>query len=379
MKVMHLWLDYSPNLFDRSHPLCLAHGLDSEVVCQAFIANGAAMLPHTHSLRQRSPAESNATDLITRVRRRLRRPVDAWRFGRLVHDRVAAARPQVAHVHFGTTAATLQRLGALPELPLVVSFYGADVSEALHDTETLEAYRAVFLQAHRLHVLCDAARDRLVAAGCPPDRIVIANLPATVERFPDIGVSFSGRARFLVPARFVEKKGHAVLLAAFARLVRDGSDALLTCYGYGPSAWLVEAVAAAGLYERVQVVDNGQTGDFASAYERVLRDHDIVLAPSIRSRNGDDEGGPALTLVMAQAAGKPVIVSDFPGAERSVDDGVEGLVVPAGDVDALHAAMACLAAAPDRWQPMGQAGRKRVLADFSEATYWSSLRDWYRV
>lgn len=377
MRVIHLWQDYSPNLFDKSHPLCLAHNVGSEVVCQAFIDNGAVPLPETFWYRRRNPAESNSQSFVTRVVRRLRRPLDLAGFARLVRTRVRAVRPEVLHLHFGTTAAALELRGALPRLPMVVSFYGADVSQSLRDTDTLRAYRRVFEHACILHVLCDEARQRLLDAGCPSHKIRIANLPAGLENIPDIGVTPISTTRFLIPARFVEKKGHVVLLAAFKGLIDAGLSVRLTCFGYGPTDWLVQAVAEQGLGDEVQIVNNQQTGNFTEEYVRVLREHDVVLAPSIRAANGDDEGGPALTLVMAQAAGKPVIVSDFPGAERSVSDQFEGLVVRAGDVAALRQAMASLVGQHALWQRFGHAGQQRVMRDFSEAAYWDQLQDWY--
>lgn len=379
MRITHIWLDYSPNLFDRAHPLCLSHGLDSEVVCLAFIDNGAMPLPGTFFVRKRDPAESNSRSLIHRVIRRLRRPIDTARFARLIKARIQAFRPDVLHLHFGTTAAVLENLGALPDLPMVVSFYGVDVSQSLRDPNILRAYRSIFLKAGVLHVLCDEAQHRLVSAGCPPEKIRIANLPANLDNIPDIGVDPNNGTRFLIPARFVEKKGHMVLLRAFKRLLHDNPQIRLTCFGYGPGAWLERDVAELGLDQAVQIVNNQQTGNFTAEYISMLRRHDVVLAPSIRSSNGDDEGGPALTLVMAQAAGKPVIVSDFPGAERSVSDGEHGLVVPAGDVDALQQAMASMVGHVELWQKFGRAGRQRVVHEFSDAAYWASLQDWYRT
>jgi len=378
MKITHLWLDYSPNLFDRSHPLCLSHGLDSEVVCEAFIENGAAQLPGTFLVRQRSPAEMNTTSIPGRLVSRLRRPVDHARFARLTRRRTQAARPDVLHVHFGTTAAVLEERGALPDLPTVVSFYGVDISESLQVPEILRAYRSIFAKAAILHVLCDEAQRRLTRAGCPPEKIRIGNLPVSLEEIPDIGVEATGTTRFLIPARFVEKKGHRVLLTAFKRLVDGGLPVSLTCFGYGPAAWLQRFVADLGLGGSVRIVDNGQTGAFMAEYVRVLREHDVVLAPSVRSRSGDDEAGPALTLVMAQAAGKPVIVSNFPGSERSVVDGEHGVVVPAGDAGGLHDAMAGVAGDVARWERFGRAGRRLALEKFSDAAYWANLLAWYR-
>lgn len=379
MKITHLWQNYSPNLFDKSHPLCLSHDLGSEVVCQVFIDNGASPLPGTFFVCTRDPAESNSRSIATRVIHRLRRPIDTARFARLTKVRTQAFRPDVLHLHFGTTAAALENLGALPDLPLVVSFYGVDVSESLHAPNTLRSYRSIFKKASILHVLCNEAQDRLIDAGCPPEKIRIANLPANLDNIPDIGVEPTDCTRFLIPARFVEKKGHEILLTAFKRLLQDGDPVRLTCFGYGPSAWLERSVKELGLDESVQIINNRQTSNFTDEYIRVLRQHDVVLAPSIRSSTGDDEGGPALTLVMAQAAGKPVIVSDFPGAERSVANGEHGLVVPTGDVVALQQAMSKMVGNLSLWQRLGRAGRQRVVQEFSDAAYWDSLQVWYRA
>ena len=377
MKITHLWQDYSPNLFDKAHPLCMSHSLESEVVCQAFIDNGAMRLPGTFSVRNRNPVESNSQALLRRMIRRLRRPIDAMRFARLVRSRTQTFKPDVIHLHFGTTAAVLENLNALPNVPMVVSFYGVDVSESLRDAGTLHAYRAIFRKASVLHVLCEEAQRRLVGVGCPLEKIQIANLPANLDNIPDIGVEPMNGTRFLIPARFVEKKGHVVLLRAFQRLLQDDPAVRLTCFGYGPTEWLERAVVQLGLTQTVQIVNNQQTSNFTAEYVNVLRRHDVVLAPSIRSSTGDDEGGPALTLVMAQAAGKPVIVSNFPGAERSVADGVHGFVVPEGDTVALYRAMAKMMGNLALMRQLGSAGRQRVLREFSDAAYWSSLHGWY--
>lgn len=378
MKVLHLWQDYSPNLFDRSHPLCLEHGVASQVLCQAFIDNGTQPLAATSFLRRRAPEEANSRSLLARVLRRARRPIDAARFARLVKARLAREKADVVHLHFGTTAAALAKQGALPSQPMVVSFYGADISQALERPAMLQAYGEVFDRASILHVLCEEARERLIGAGCPEHKIRIANLPLPLHEIPDIGVDATTRTRFLIPARFVEKKGHAVLLSAFRKLVYSGLPVELTCFGYGPVEWLERAVEDAGLHDHVRVIDNRQTGRFIDEYLRVLRAHDVVLAPSIRAADGDDEGGPALTLVFAQAAGKPVIVSDFPGAERSVTDGREGRMVPAGNVLALQEAMADLVGRVDVWRRYGQAGQERVRREFADDTYWRELLCWYR-
>jgi len=297
----------------------------------------------------------------------------------LVSERISSqGKPDIAHCHFGTTAAVLAQHGALPRIPFMVSFYGVDISQSLNDAAVMNAYREVINKAFLMHVLCDEAEQRLLALGCPQKKIRIANLPIDLSAIPDIGVESVGTTRFLIPARFVEKKGHLVLLKAYRRLVDASYPVALTCFGYGPMEWLLHAIDDLALKDHVTVIDNRQTGDFMTEYVNQLRKHDVVLAPSVRAANGDDEGGPALTLVMAQAAGKPVIASDFPGAERSVRDGCEGRVIASGYADALYEVMASLVSAEAEWRRFGDAGRLNVCRDFSEVVYWTELKKWYR-
>jgi glycosyltransferase involved in cell wall biosynthesis len=376
MRVIHAWLDYTPDLFDRAHPLCLDNGVASHVVCQTFI-DSIEPLAQTRWLRRQAPQALTSTAFTSRAARALRRPIDGWRFASLLASEVGQQRADVVHVHFGTTGAVLAQWGELPDKPLMVSFYGADASQSLRDPRVIKRYGKMFAKAALVHVLCDEVADRLVRRGCPREKIVIANLPAKVEGIPDIGTSPDGPTRYLIPARFVEKKGHRVLLAAFKPLLQERPGIRLTCFGYGDPAWLHKAVADMDLSASVEVVDNRLSGSFLDPYLDMLRRHDVVLAPSVRATSGDDEGGPALTLVMAQAAGKPVIASNFPGIERSVSDGVEGLIVPEGDPDALHGAMASIDGDADAWRRFGRAGRARVMEEFSDASYWAFLRASY--
>ena len=55
------------------------------------------------------------------------------------------------------------------------------------------------------------------------------------------------------------------------------------------------------------------------------------------------------------AAGRPIIASDLPALREVVDDGVNGVLVPAGDADALAAAIRRLAADPALRLRLGQA------------------------
>ena len=76
-----------------------------------------------------------------------------------------------------------------------------------------------------------------------------------------------------------------------------------------------------------------------------------------------EEGGPQVTLEAA-GSGLPVITTPM-GTARVIKDGVNGLVVPAGDVEALATALAALAKSPELRRAFGR--RAKVAA--SNFTY----------
>src|SRR5439155_4385985 len=136
--------------------------------------------------------------------------------------------------------------------------------------------------------------------------------------------------------------------------------------GYGPFRPAIEDdIRRRSLVDRVTIVDTELASSFSSLYRDALDSHDIFVLPSTTGVNGDDEGGPALTMICAQAAGLPVISTPFAGAERSVFDGVTGLLCRQDDVASLSERMQWLATHRDVWNTMGEAGSRHVRAHFS--------------
>ncbi|MBN8500761.1 MAG: glycosyltransferase family 4 protein [Sphingomonadales bacterium] len=376
MRILHLWDVYSPGLFDRSHALCLVNGVESDLLCMHLLDRATPPGPRVTAVR--TIAEDASSGFAVRAFKRLRRALDRRRFRTSVQNQIAKSRPDVIHFHFGTTAAMLEGIAGLAMIPAVVSFYGYDISAGLDEPSLRQAYERLLPNAAKVHILCEEARARAIALGAVAQRTEILNLPLDLAGYPLIGLAGTSVSHWLIPARFVAKKGHLVALDAFALHLNAHPDARLTCWGYGPDEWLRDAIAERGLSEKVSVSQSADPRGFDAAYREQLHWHDAVLAPSVKAASGDDEGGPALTAVLAQLSGKPVIYSDFPGSECSLTDNIEGFVVPQNDVAALASAMNRLASDPARASKMGLAGRTRVLSGFSSEAYWSHIDRWYR-
>jgi glycosyltransferase involved in cell wall biosynthesis len=87
--------------------------------------------------------------------------------------------------------------------------------------------------------------------------------------------------------------------------------------------------------------------------------------------------GVSNTILEAMASGLPVVATAVGGNVELVDRGATGLLVPAGDVEALATAIVDLAADPGRAATMGRAGRAAAESRFSLAAMVATYRRVY--
>jgi glycosyltransferase involved in cell wall biosynthesis len=153
--------------------------------------------------------------------------------------------------------------------------------------------------------------------------------------------------------RLTHEKGHDVLVAAAAHLVKEWPRVQVLIAGEGAGReQLQDLIDQAALGEHVRLI--GQIEDV----QGLLRAADVFAFPSRR------EGAP-LALLEAMSAGVPVVASDFGGVEEIVQSGETGLVVRREDTRALAEGIAELIRDPERARDLAEGARQRVAA-FSE-------------
>ena len=91
---------------------------------------------------------------------------------------------------------------------------------------------------------------------------------------------------------------------------------------------------------------------------------------------GIGQGLPTAVLE-AMACARPVVVTDCGGVREAVEDGVEGLVCPRRSPQALAEALGSLRNAALA-RELGEAGRARVVAEFTLDGQLESFRGLYR-
>jgi glycosyltransferase involved in cell wall biosynthesis len=197
------------------------------------------------------------------------------------------------------------------------------------------------LPAHQLRVVRSAvvaedfqgpcARPRVLAAlGLEPDALLVGMV-----------------------AQLIERKGHRFVLDAMPALIARYPNLQLVLFGRGPLAEQIQQrVNAAGLAAHVHLAG------FRADLPEILPCLDLLVHPATME-------GLGVSLLQASAAGVPIIASRAGGIPEAVRDGVNGLLVPPGDVAALADAMATLLDDGALRGRLGAGGRAMIRDEFS--------------
>ena len=239
-------------------------------------------------------------------------------------------RAGVLHAQFARGGALALPLVRELGLRMVVTLHGGDVSKQKNWGGGVLARRWPEVVRTSDRFVCVSAAVAAIAAerGVPEEKLTV--LPIGVE-IPDRPPGRRAQAHLFV-GRFVEKKGIGVLVQAVRRLRALGDQTPLVCVGDGPLRPVLEALGR----EVAGVTLTGWLS--ADAVAARMTEAVALLVPSIVAADGDAEGLPSV-IAEAMAQGCPVIGSDRSGIAQAVRHDCSGLLVRAGDADALADAM----------------------------------------
>lgn len=341
-----------------------------------------AVLCNLAATAERGAAGRLTTGNLARVRR------DAARVG------AAARDADVVHYHYASSAvgahgggdrrahgATTALLATLRGVAISAAarWRGARVVWHVHSNDDLawgrRAWgRALLWSAGRFvdAFLTVSTTMRDVLAEAVPDRRVryVANAVVVAE-YPKPRPPGDDRLRLSYVGVVAVRKGLDVLRRALDTPGLDGRLRLRVAGG-APSEGAAERDRVVAAY-----ADTAPTVEFlgdldAAQVAELLADTDVLVLPSFA------EGLP-MTILEAMASGCAVVATDVGQVTEAVVDATTGVVVPAGDVDALRAALMRCAddrASVERW---GAAGRRRAADRFDVARLADDLVDEYRT
>jgi glycosyltransferase involved in cell wall biosynthesis len=305
-------------------------------------------------------AQSLRADVHVRPAAYLLAPLAAWALRSAVSTRLREVAYHVVHAHWVVpNAALVADIVWAHQVPLVVSLHGSDVFMAERFPPARLLARRALRKAGAVTACSRDLRERALRLGAPADRTRTVPYGVDAAAFsPDLpgadvrrrlGVA-PGALLVLAVGRLVEKKGFASLVEAAARA--PGVHVLLA--GEGDLRADLEG-RARELGAPVTFVGTIDRGDMA----RVLTAVDVMAVPSVVDRAGNVDGLPN-ALLEGLASGRAVVATAVAGITDVVEDGVNGLLVPPGDVPALAAALRRLAAEPETRQRLGREARRRA-------------------
>ncbi len=233
-------------------------------------------------------------------------------------------------------------------------------------------------------VITDHLRQRYEALGVPPERLLVAHDGFRAERFAITGDRAAWRERLGWPrdafivgyaGRFYSglegmDKGIDTLAEAAIRLVDEGGTHPVRLALVGGPASYVD-----GLRTRLQ--GTGLPDDFILypgmvAVDDVpgcLRAFDVCTIPSPWNEFFAYYTSP-MKLFEYMASGTPLVASDLPSTAEIITDGVNGLLIPPGDAEALAGALRRLRDDP----ALGERLAAQALQDVQKHTWTARAR-----
>lgn len=265
---------------------------------------------------------------------------------------LARRRPQILHTHLVHADAYGQMAGTLARVPVRIS-----TKHGFNEFREGRAFalgdRTVASLAH-LHVAISRGLARYLAdtEGFDERGFHVVHYGISPR---DSSRPYDGTVpRLLCVGRLIPIKGHIVLLRAFAEAREKVPNLELDVAGRGALEPALRALAKElGVADAVRFL--GHVSPIQEAIERAA----IVVVPSM----GEGFGMVALE---AMERARPVIAAAIGGLGELVRHGETGLLVEPGEAEPLRDAIVALASDLSRAARMGEAGRRRALAEFLE-------------
>ena len=273
-----------------------------------------------------------------------------WLEAGVLYRRYKQEQIDHVHVHFGTNAASVARLARVLGGPTYsMMIHGPDeFDQAIGHSLGAKMEDAAFTVAITDYCAAQLRRwvdyehwDKIKVVGC-----------TVGEQWFDAAEPVADNAHSLVcVGRLCPQKGQTLLVDAFALALARGAKGKLVLVGDGEQRDAVEErIAACNVADAVSI-----TGwqDEAAVRGYLLASRGLVL--------GSFAEGLPVVIMEALALQRPVVSTMIMGIPELVQDGVNGWLVPAGNVEQLADAIYEVLTVPvHQLHVMGEAGQSRV-------------------
>lgn len=249
---------------------------------------------------------------------------------RVLRRSIRRAKPDVVISFLTTTNIRTILATRLMRIPVIVSEHNDPTMDARGRIWSV-LRRVMYPWASAVTVLTPSIRDMF--PNNLRHRLVVMPNPVSDPGERAYQIDAEGPPLIIAVGSLSEQKGFDILLQAFATIRHRHPDWRVLVLGEGPERQRLEK-----LREDLDLSGIVELPGRTREVQKALRRASLFVMPSRY------EGFP-MALCEAMAIGLPVVCTRWPaGPEFIVRDGVDGILVPAGDVEALADAMATLMA-----------------------------------
>jgi len=215
---------------------------------------------------------------------------------------------------------------------------------------------------HRVVTISEGIREVLVSEGIPSNKITCVHSAVDMAPYStscDRSWYLSefdleeGELTCGVVAQFIDRKGHRFLLRAIPEILKAVPGTTFIFFGKGPlEGQLTSMCRELGLEGKVIFAG------FREDLHKILGCIDLLIHPALME-------GLGVSLLQAAAAGVPIVGTRAGGIPEVVRDGLNGYLVPPGDVPSLVDATTRILVNQDLARRLGDGGRKIAGENFS--------------
>lgn len=284
------------------------------------------------------------------------------------------------HAHFGKNGYVVGPLARKANKPLITTFHGFDATYD-GDPKKPGGFNQVRFFSHGRRQMAswpfnwsiavsDFIKEKLLEKGFPEARIQRHYIGIDTSRFSPAATP---RRKGLVVsiARFVEYKGHRLMIEALERVAKQGIDLEFAMVGQGPERDRIVELAKRKL-PNVTVHENLSQ----DRIRELLSEAELYLHGSVTLDNGHAEAF-GLANLEAQAVGTPVVAFRSGGVGEAVKDGETGFLLAERDVTGMANAIGNLLSDQALWNEFSRRAPIFVSQNFDLNRQTALLEDYY--
>lgn len=225
----------------------------------------------------------------------------------------------------------------------------------------------------RYIAVSNAIKDVLIKDGIPSEKIAVVHDGIDLSRFNGISGDYLRQEFSVNPSTFIignvahlaDHKGHQYLIKSISYVLKEFPDVKFFIVGDGELRSPLKELA-----NKLNLNDKLIFTGFRNDVPQFLKFFDLFVLSSHLE-------GLCSALLEALAMRKPVVATAAGGVPEIIEDGVNGILVPTKNPEALAAGIISMVRDGDKAKKMGENGRQTVEARFSVEKMVSETVDIY--